>query len=54
MVPAELIVLHFTFNANLYLEHLIIRTNLVGPREFELSGLHCIEEINPNQLLCGI
>ena len=42
MVPAEPIVLHFTFKANSQLEHLIIRTNLVGPQKFELSGLHCI------------
>ena len=23
----------------------IIRTNLVGPRQFELSGLHCISKV---------
>ena len=39
MVPAEPIVLPFTFKTNSQLEHLIIRSNLLGPREFELSGL---------------
>ena len=42
MVPTESIVLHFAFKTNSYLEHLIIRTKLEGPQEFELSGLHCI------------
>ena len=34
--------LYFIFKANSSLEHLIIRADLVGSREFELSGQHCI------------
>ena len=34
--------LHFIFKANSKLKHLIIRANLIGLREFELSGLQCI------------
>ena len=39
MIPAELIV--FTLDSVKQCKF-IIRTNFVGPEEFELSGLHCI------------
>ena len=41
-VSAKPVVFPFAFMGNSQLEHLIIRTNLLGPREFELSGLYCI------------
>ena len=40
MVPIEPIVFTLIFKANSLLEHLIIRTNLVGLWKFKLSELH--------------